>query len=122
MSIGDKISDLGAKVAELYKELVTNTVRFEELGKHTTETLEAFRRDLVALSNKVDAMHVEHVKHQAEVKGLVQVLEGRLNMLSEKALHVAIRDAARDYVQAQRAPSTPGTPEESHSQPSLTDG
>jgi hypothetical protein len=113
MSIGDKIADLGAKVAELYKELVTNTVRFEELEKHTAETLQAFRKDLLALSAKVDGIHVEHVKHQAEVKSLVQVLEGRLNMLSEKALHVAIRDVAREYVRGQDVPSAPVIPETS---------
>ena len=84
MSFGDKSAEFAGKVAELYKEIVTNTAKFEGLERHTTETLLLFRQSLEALAAKVETMHREHVRNQAEGKWIVQSLGGGWSMLVER--------------------------------------
>lgn len=103
MSFGDKSAEFAGKVAELYKEIVTNTAKFEGLERHTTETLLLFRQSLEALAAKVETMHLEHVRNQAEVKSMVQILDGRLSMLSEKALLAVAKEAAIEVVRERMA-------------------
>lgn len=101
MGISETLGDLTKSVADLYKEILTNTVRFEELRRQSTETLDDFKRALELLAHKIDMIQMEHVKHQAQITAEIQVLEGRLSNLSEQALHVVVREAAREVAREQ---------------------
>lgn len=99
MSVGENLSKLGKEVADLYKELVTNSVKFDELRRQTTEVIGEFKHALERMADKVDSIQQEHLKSQASLRAEVQVLQARLDMLSERALHIAVRDAARDVAE-----------------------
>jgi hypothetical protein len=96
MSIGLKehVSDLAGKVAGLYRELVTNTVKFDELRLYTKETLDGYKHALERMSDKFEAAERERIRVETELRSKVSALEARLDALSEKALHAAARDAA----------------------------
>lgn len=89
------ISDLGQRVADLYKEIVTTTVRFESLHRETTTTITAARTAIQRFEERMQQMHLDHVRERAELSSQIKALDARLNALSESALHAVARDAAR---------------------------
>lgn len=99
MSVSETLADLTGKVADLYKELVTNSVRFEELRRHTTETLGEFKHALERMADKIDALQKEQVQDNSALKAEIHILRGRLDTLSEQALHIAVKEAAREVAE-----------------------
>lgn len=93
------ISDLSTRVAELYKELVTNTVKFEEVRKYTKESITEFKRLLERDSDKIERIERERIRVEAELLSKINAQEARLNALSEQALHVAAKEAARSVME-----------------------
>ena len=93
------LSDLGQRVADLYKEIVTTTVRFESLSRETTTTVTEVRTAVQRFEEKVQQMHLDHVRERAELSSQIKALEARLDALSESALHAVARDAARQAMQ-----------------------
>ncbi len=89
------LSDLGQRVADLYKEIVTTTVRFESLHRETTTVITEVRSAVQRFDERIQQMHLDHVRERAELSSQIKGLEARLNALSESALHVVARDAAR---------------------------
>ena len=106
-SIKAAVADLGKKVAELYRELVTNTVKFEELRKFTRETIDDYRRLLERYSDKLDRLSEDRIKSEAELTSRIHALEARLNALSEQALHAAAREAAIQVMREGYRPPLP---------------
>src|SRR5688572_14285368 len=89
------LSDLGQRVADLYKEIVTTTVRFESLSRETTTIVTEARTAIQRFEERMQQMHLDHVRERAELSSQINGLDARLNALSEGALHAVARDAAR---------------------------
>jgi len=89
------LSDVGQRITELYKEIVTTTVRFDSLNRETTNAVAEIRTAVQRCDERMQQMHVDHVRERAELDSQIKGLEARLNALSESALHVVARDAAR---------------------------
>lgn|GEM_PF-4810713 len=98
MSWGQGVADLAKKVAEYHKELVTTSVRFDELRRQTKETLDEFKGALERMNVKVNDTEKRHFEMQTTLNAKIDSLTERLNILSEKALHAAVRDAANQYI------------------------
>ena len=93
------LSDLGQRVADLYKEIVTTTVRFESLSRETTTAVAEIKTAVQRFDERMQQMHLDHVRERAELSSQIKGLEARLDALSESALHAVARDAARQAVQ-----------------------
>lgn len=93
------LADLGQRVADLYKEIVTTTVRFDSLNRETTTTVAEIKTAVQRCEERIQQMHLDHVRERAELSSQINALEARLNALSESALHVVARDAARQAMQ-----------------------
>ncbi|MBP0019289.1 MAG: hypothetical protein J7647_17265 [Cyanobacteria bacterium SBLK] len=93
--VKETVAELVVKVGDLYKELVTNTVQFAELRTHTKETLDEFKRLLERLQDKLEEAEKDRIRRETELTSKINALEARLDALSEKALHAAIREEAR---------------------------
>jgi hypothetical protein len=89
------ISDLGQRVADLYKDIVTTTVRFESLHRETTTTITETKAALQRFEEQMQQMHLDHVRERAELSSQIKALDARLDALSEGALHAVARDAVR---------------------------
>lgn len=89
------LTDLGQRVADLYKEIVTTTVRFESLHRETTTTTTEARNAIRGFEERMQQMHLDHVRERAELSSQIKALDARLSALSEGALHAVARDAAR---------------------------
>jgi methyl-accepting chemotaxis protein len=89
------LTDLGQRVADLYKEIVTTTVRFEGLSRETTTTATELKTAVHRLDERMHQMHLDHVRERAELSGQINALQARLDALSESALHAVARDVAR---------------------------
>ena len=96
MSVADTIGSLTRTVADLYREIATTSVRYEALQHRTEELLSRFERLIEQHAQRVQAMHDDHVRERATLQAHIEILEGRLNTLSEKALHTAVHEAARE--------------------------
>jgi hypothetical protein len=94
------LTDLGQRVADLYKEIVTTTVRFESLHRETTTTTTEARTAIQRFEERMQQMHLDHVRERAELSSQIKALDARLNALSEGALHAVARDAARQAMHA----------------------
>jgi hypothetical protein len=92
--IKESVSGLAKEFAKVYKELVINTAQFEELRKYTKETLDTFRHSLERLQDKLENYERENLKTISKLESRIESLKDRLDMLSEKALHEAAKDAA----------------------------
>jgi myo-inositol catabolism protein IolC len=93
------LSDLGQRVADLYKEIVTTTVRFESLNRDTTNIVTEIRTAVQRCEERMQQMHLDHVRERAELSSQIKALDARLDALSENALHAVARDAARQAMQ-----------------------
>jgi hypothetical protein len=89
------LSELGQRVADLYREIVTTTVRFESLNRDTTNTVTEIRTAVQRCEERMQQMHLDHVRERAELSSQIKALDARLDALSESALHAVARDAAR---------------------------
>jgi hypothetical protein len=54
------ISDLGQRVADLYKEIVTTAVRFESLNRETTSVITEVRTAVQRFDERMQQMHLDH--------------------------------------------------------------
>jgi myo-inositol catabolism protein IolC len=93
------LSDLGQRVADLYKEIVTTTVRFDSLSRETSTSVAEIKTAVHRSDERVQQMHLDHVRERAELSSQIRGLEARLDALSESALHAVARDAARQAMQ-----------------------
>jgi hypothetical protein len=93
------LSELGQRVADLYKEIITTTVRFDSLSRETNTVITEAREAVQRLGERMQQMHLDHVRERAELSSQIKGLEARLDALSENALHVVARDAARQAMQ-----------------------
>jgi methyl-accepting chemotaxis protein len=93
------LSDLGQRVADLYKEIVTTTVRFESLSRETNTVITEARSAVQRLDERMQQMHLDHVRERAELSSQISALDARLNALSEGALHAVARDVARQTME-----------------------
>lgn len=98
MSWGQGVADLAKSVAEFHKELVTTGVRFEEMRRQTKETLDEYKGALERMNGRLQEVERRHIETQASLNAKIDSLVERLNFLSEKALHVAVQDAARKVI------------------------
>lgn len=96
MSITETLNALTSRISELYREIVTTSVRFEDLQRSTDKTLSRLESVVEQLASKVSAIHDEHVREKAALEAQITALQGRLTALSEQALHSVIRDVARE--------------------------
>ncbi|HYR11073.1 MAG TPA: hypothetical protein VEQ60_25050 [Longimicrobium sp.] len=93
------ISDLGQRVADLYKEIVNTTVRFESMNRETTNIVTEIRTAVQRCEERMQQMHLDHVRERAELSSQIKALDARLDALSENALHAVARDAARQAME-----------------------
>jgi len=98
MSWGQGVAELAKKIAEYHKELVTTSVRFDELRRQTKETMEEFKGALERINVRMQDVERRHIEAQATVVAKTESIAERLNTLSEKALHVAVNDAAKKII------------------------
>jgi cysteinyl-tRNA synthetase len=106
--VKETVAELVIKVGELCKELVTNTVQFQELRSYTKETLSEFKRLLERLSDKLDESEKDRVRREAELLSKINALEAKLNALSEQALHATAKEAAREVFERMVAEKNQG--------------
>jgi hypothetical protein len=92
--VKDSVADLAGKVSELYRELVTNTVQFQELRNYTKDTLDDFKHLLERLSDKLENAEKDRIRQETELLSKINALEAKLSALSEQALHAAAKEAA----------------------------
>ncbi|MBW4620772.1 MAG: hypothetical protein KME17_15630 [Cyanosarcina radialis HA8281-LM2] len=90
----ETVAELVVKVGELYKELVTNTVQFQELRQYTKETLDEFKHLLERLSDKLEESEKDRIRKETELLSKINALEAKLEALSQQALHAAAKEAA----------------------------
>lgn len=95
-SVKETVADLAVKVSELYRELVTNTVQFQELRSYTKETLDEFKHLVERLSDKLEESEKDRIRQETELLSKINALEAKLSALSEQALHAAAKEAARE--------------------------
>jgi hypothetical protein len=93
------LSDVGQRIADLYREIVTTTVRFESLNRETTNAVAEIRTAVQKCDERMQQMQLDHVRERAELGSQIQALDARLTALSESALHAVARDAARQAMQ-----------------------
>jgi chromosome segregation ATPase len=98
MSMSDSVAEIAKKLAELYREVVTTSARFEELQRSTDRTLTRYERVIEQLSDKMSLMQSDHIRERAELLAEIRALNGRLNALGEQAIHAVARDAARELL------------------------
>jgi chromosome segregation ATPase len=98
MGVAETLNALTTKISELYREIVTTSVRFEDLQRSTDKTLARMEVTIEQLATKVSAIHDEHVREKANLEALIATLQGRLTSLSEHALHSVVRDVAREII------------------------
>lgn len=89
------LSDMGQRIAELYKEIVTTTVRFESLNREITSVVAEVRTAVQQCDERMQQMQLDHVRERAELGSQIKALDARLDALSESALHAVARDAAK---------------------------
>jgi ubiquinone biosynthesis protein UbiJ len=90
--------ELAKKVAQFYEELVTTRVEFKELRRQATETLSEFKSAIQRLHDQAQIRELKHAEEVADLKAQVGALNARLDMLSEQALHAAVREVARERI------------------------
>ena len=93
------LSDVGQRIADLYREIVTTTVRFESLNRETTNAVAEIRTAVQRCDERMQQMQLDHVRERAELGSQIKALDARLTALSESALHAVARDAARQAMQ-----------------------
>lgn len=93
------LTEMGQRVADLYKELVTTTVRFDSLSRETSTTVTDLKTAVQRFEERMQQMHLDHVRERAELSSQIKALEARLDALSESALHAVARDAARQAME-----------------------
>ena len=98
MSVSETITKLTKSVAELYREIVTASVRFDALQDATQTSISRFERLIEQYAQRVQVLHDEHVREKAALEAQIQALEERLTVLSEKALHAVVQEAAQSIV------------------------
>jgi hypothetical protein len=101
MSLRGTVAEIGRVVAEHYERLVTMTVQFTELRRATTEELAEFKEALLRLEKSVVEIQIQHANAVAEIRASIQTVDARLSVLSERALHIAVADAARAVAERQ---------------------
>lgn len=89
------LSELGQRVAKLYEEIVTTTVRFHALNRETTNAVTEIGTAVQRCDERMHQMHLDHVRERADLASQIKALDARLDALSEKALHAVARDAAQ---------------------------
>src|SRR5262249_7294226 len=89
---------LAAKLSDLYREIVTTSVRFDELQRNTDKVLTRLEATVEQLSAKVALIHDEHVREKAALEAQVATLQARLSILSEQAMHNVVREVPREVV------------------------
>ena len=89
------LSDVGQRIADLYREIVTTTARFESLNRETTNAVAEIRTAVQKCDERMQQMQLDHVRERAELGSEIRALDARLTALSESALHTVARDAAR---------------------------
>jgi hypothetical protein len=90
----ETVTDLAKNVSELYRELVTNSVQFQELRQYTKETLDSFKHLLERLSDKLESSEKDRVRRESELLSRIDALDAKLAALSQQALHAAAKEAA----------------------------
>lgn len=116
MSVGETLNSLAAKLSDLYREIVTTSVRFDELQRNTDKVLTRLESTVEQLATKIAAIHDDHVREKASLESQIATLQARLTILSEQARHTVIREVAREavtnVVREQRAAIGEGEPNE----------
>lgn len=87
---------MGNKIAELAQEVISNNARFEALERTTTITLGDFKALLQRFEDRLRQTEIQHVQEVADLKAHITVLEGRLQSLSEQAMHAVAEKVVRD--------------------------
>ena len=98
MSVTETLNSLAAKLSDLYREIVTMSVRFDELQRSADKVLARVEATVEQLSVKVSAIHDDHVREKAALEAQIATLQARLTVLSEQALHAVVREVAREAV------------------------
>jgi hypothetical protein len=93
------LSDVGQRIADLYRDIVTTTARFESLNRETTNAVAEIRTAVQRCDDRMQQMQLDHVRERAELGSQIQALDARLTALSESTLHAVARDAARQAMQ-----------------------
>lgn len=96
--MSETLNALAAKLSDLYREIVTTSVRFDELQRSTDKVLSRVEATVEQLATKVAAIHDDHVREKAALEAQIATLQARLTILSEQALHAVVREVAREAV------------------------
>jgi predicted nucleic acid-binding Zn-ribbon protein len=98
MRFGGAVAELTTKVAELYKEIVTASVRFENLERNVSDSLARFDDRVTQLEERFASTRDEHVRDRATSAADIRAVDARLTILSEQALHAVARETVRDVM------------------------
>ena len=108
MNWGQGVADLAKRVADYHRELVTTSVRFEELRRQTIETLSEFKNALERINGRLQDIERRSFESQTTMNAKADMLVERMNNLSEKALHKVMEDVARQKLTETLSDVSPG--------------
>lgn len=87
--------------------MISNNAKFESLERLTARSLEDFQTLILRFDDRLRALESTHVGEVAYLRAEIKVLEGRLDALSEQALHAVAEKAIRDMGRADKSVSDP---------------
>lgn len=99
INLKEEVGALAGRLHELYKEMVTNNAKFDELRLYTRESIDDFKRALERIQDAAHQAERDRIRVETELRAEIRNLQGRLDALSEKALHAAAKEAAREVMQ-----------------------
>ena len=107
MGWSERFADLGKQVAGYYRQLVTIEVQFKSLQDQTDKSLEEtkkiieeMKKDIEGHKQKVQQMEIDHSKEISRLDAKIDGVSTRLNVLSERALHVVAQEMLENYKSA----------------------
>lgn len=94
----DGVMKFGSELKRLNDELITTRVEFKALKERSVESIEQFKALIEKSADRINRIEIEHIRERAELNAKIESLSERLNMLSERALHAVMKDAAMNTV------------------------
>ena len=96
--MGMPFAELLKKLIDLHGQIVRNSTLLDELRRNTERCLADFKHALEVCEERAQRIERERIEKEAQLLARIGGLEQRLDMLSERALHLAITETAKSVV------------------------
>lgn len=95
---GDSVKRIAQQLTNLHEEFITTRVQFKNLQENVQVTISEFKSLVESSIKKANEVEKDHIRENAALKAQIMSLENRLDMLSEHALQVAMKEVAQQAV------------------------